>query len=93
MGNINSGEFTTFEVTLPRGVNDDTRALYGLGSALGWNISERVALPSDLHRDRYPTEFTITDDDLREISEDLWGDDVYGQNAVNALDEHKKNVW
>jgi O-methyltransferase involved in polyketide biosynthesis len=83
--------FSTFEVTLPKGVNEDTLALYGLGNALGWNIKERVAFASDLKRGDIPEYMEVTPDDLTDVSRELWGTEVYGENALRFLDEERRD--
>ncbi len=87
---IESG-FSTFEVTLPKGVNEDTLALYGLGNALAWNIKERVAMTSDLKRGDIPSYMEVTPDDLNDVSAELWGSEVYGENATRFLDEERRD--
>jgi hypothetical protein len=87
---VESG-FSTFEVTIPKGVNEDTLALYGLGNALGWNIKERVAFASDLKRGDIPEYMEVTPDDLADVSRELWGTEVYGENALRFLDEERRN--
>jgi hypothetical protein len=82
--------YSTFEVTLPKGVNENTLALYGIGTALGWNIKERVAFASDLKRDAIPDYMEITPDDLRDISTEVWDTDVYGETAAGFLEEQKR---
>jgi hypothetical protein len=83
--------FSTFEVTLPTGVNEDTLALYGLGNALGWNIKERVAFASDMKRGDIPEYMEINPDDLNDVSNELWGTEVYGENALRFVDEVRRN--
>lgn len=74
--------FSTFEVTLPTGVNENTLALYGIGAAFGWNIKERIAFTSDLMRGNIPPYLEITGDDLNGVSTELYGTEVYGENAT-----------
>jgi hypothetical protein len=87
-----AAEYSTFEVTLPKGVNDSTLALYGLGSALGWNIKERVAYSGDLLKGDIPAYFQINRDDLLNVSEGAFGTPVYGENAGDFLDEEKRTI-
>lgn len=84
-------EYSTFEVTLPRGANEHTLALFGLGNALGWNITERAALSSDMERSDVPDYLQVTPGDLEDISNELWDTAVYGQTAANFLEEGKRN--
>ncbi len=90
--NNSSKTHSTFEITLPKGVNVSTLALYGLGNAMGWNIKERVALPSDLMPGDIPEYMQITTDDLVSVSGELWGVEVYGKNAAGFLAEEKRRL-
>jgi hypothetical protein len=83
--------FSTYEVTLPEGVNEQSLALFGLGNAFGWNIKQRVTLMSDLEPGATPESMVISDQDLLYTSHELWGNTDVGETAANLLSEIKCN--
>lgn len=72
MSEATPGVEVTFEVTLPR-TDDNIIALQGLSDTLGWNLK------------KVGEDTPITLEGLQEVSNELWGDPVYGANVVTIL--------
>jgi len=92
MATSESNNFSTFEVTFSAN-EQAVQALYGLGNTLGWRISERVILLSDLEQRPIPKCLQISSEDLTTISKDVWGVEMYGETATNFLDEMRLQFY